>query len=44
MDSFGADFGQRVDLCVRIREILRNYPLGTSVFKELLQNADDADL
>ena len=41
--SFGSDFGQKVDLCVRIREILRNYPLGTSVFKELLQNADDAN-
>ena len=40
--EFGDDFGQKVDLCVRIREILRNYPLGTSVFKELLQNADDA--
>ena len=36
-DSFGSDFGQRVDLCVRIREILRNYPVGTSVFKELIQ-------
>lgn len=27
---------------VRIREILRNYPEGPSVLKELLQNADDA--
>lgn len=36
------DFGQKVDLCVRIREIIRNYPEGTSVLKELVQNADDA--
>lgn len=41
-DSFGTDFGQKIDLTVRIREILRNYPEGTSIFKELLQNADDA--
>ena len=40
--EFGSDFGQKVDLCVRIKEILRNYPVGTSVFKELIQNADDA--
>ena len=36
------DFGQKSDLCVRIREILRNYPEGLSILKELLQNADDA--
>ena len=40
--AFGDDFGQRVDLCVRIREITRGYPEGTSVLKELVQNADDA--
>lgn len=40
--SFGEDFGQRIDLCGRIREILRNYPEGTSILKELVQNADDA--
>ncbi|DBA01824.1 TPA: LOW QUALITY PROTEIN: hypothetical protein N0F65_002940 [Lagenidium giganteum] len=39
---FGDDFGQKIDLTVRIREILRNYPEGTSIFKELVQNADDA--
>jgi len=39
---FGDDFGQKVDLTARIREILRNYPEGTSIFKELVQNADDA--
>jgi hypothetical protein len=32
----------QVDLTARIREILRNYPEGTSIFKELVQNADDA--
>lgn len=38
----GEDFGQNIDLTVRIREILRNYPEGTSILKELVQNADDA--
>ncbi|CAM9577819.1 unnamed protein product [Choristocarpus tenellus] len=41
-DDFGEDFGQKIDLTVRIREILRNYPEGTSILKELVQNADDA--
>ncbi|KAF8378912.1 hypothetical protein HHK36_030261 [Tetracentron sinense] len=36
------DFGQRVDLTRRIREVLSNYPEGTTVLKELIQNADDA--
>lgn len=36
------DFGQKVDLTRRIREILENYPEGISVLKELIQNADDA--
>ncbi|KAL7096896.1 hypothetical protein ACP275_10G109500 [Erythranthe tilingii] len=36
------DFGQKVDLTRRIREILLNYPEGTTVLKELIQNADDA--
>ncbi|OQS05175.1 hypothetical protein THRCLA_02648, partial [Thraustotheca clavata] len=40
--EFGEDFGQKIDLTVRIREILRNYPEGTSVLKEMVQNADDA--
>jgi hypothetical protein len=31
------DFGQRVDLTARIREILINYPEGTSILKELVQ-------
>ena len=41
-EEFGTDFGQKVDLTARIREILRDYPEGTSIFKELVQNADDA--
>ena len=36
------DFGQRVDLTRRIREVLANYPEGTTVLRELIQNADDA--
>jgi sacsin len=40
--SLGDDFGQRLDLCVRLREILRTYVEGTSLLKELVQNADDA--
>uniref|UniRef100_A0A9I9DSX1 RING-type domain-containing protein n=1 Tax=Cucumis melo TaxID=3656 RepID=A0A9I9DSX1_CUCME len=36
------DFGQKVDLTRRIREVLLNYPEGTTVLKELVQNADDA--
>lgn len=39
---FGEDFGQKVDLTASIRNILRNYPEGTAVLKELVQNADDA--
>lgn len=31
------DFGQKVDLTARIREILINYPEGTSILKELIQ-------
>jgi sacsin len=40
--NFGTDFGQKVDLTASIRNILRNYPEGTAVLKELVQNADDA--
>ncbi|KAM3391279.1 hypothetical protein ACQJBY_012755 [Aegilops geniculata] len=46
MDPGGAtlleDFGQRVDLTRRIREVLANYPEGTTALRELIQNADDA--
>jgi sacsin len=40
--GFAEDFGQKVDLTQRIREVLANYPEGTTILKELLQNADDA--
>lgn len=40
--SFVEDFGQKVDLTQRIREVLANYPEGTTILKELIQNADDA--
>lgn len=40
--GFGEDFGQKVDLTASIRNILRNYPEGTAILKELVQNADDA--
>ena len=36
------DFGQKVDLTARIREVLAAYPDGSSILKELIQNADDA--
>ncbi|EFJ19830.1 hypothetical protein SELMODRAFT_152901 [Selaginella moellendorffii] len=36
------DFGQKVDLTQRIREVLLNYPEGTTILKEMIQNADDA--
>jgi sacsin len=32
-------FGQKVDLTARLREILQNYPEGTTILRELLQNA-----
>jgi sacsin len=35
-------YSQKVDLTVRIREILSHYPPGISVLKEFVQNADDA--
>jgi len=36
-----SDFGQKVDLCVRLRDVLVNYPEG-ALLKEMTQNADDA--
>ena len=35
------DFGQKVDVCRRIKEVLKNYEEG-SLLKEMVQNADDA--
>lgn len=41
-DALGMrDFGQKVDLCQRIRDVLTNYPEG-ALLKEHVQNADDA--
>jgi sacsin len=40
--DYAESFGQRVDLCARLREILGAYPEGTSILRELIQNADDA--
>jgi sacsin len=34
-------FGQKVDLCQRIRDVCTNYPEG-ALLKEMVQNADDA--
>lgn len=36
MESWSS-FGQRIDLAVRIRDILQDYPEGTNVLKELVQ-------
>ena len=38
----GDDFGQREDLCDRLNGILKKYPADVSIFKEFIQNADDA--
>ena len=38
----GVPFGQHEKLTQRIRNILKDYPRGITVLKELLQNADDA--
>jgi sacsin len=35
-------FRQEESLAVRLKGILSEYPPGVSIFKELLQNADDA--
>ena len=38
----GLDYGQCEDLCDRLNGILRGYHADTSIFKEFVQNADDA--
>ena len=40
--AFCDDFGQKIDLTARIREILVNYPPGSTIIKEFLQNAGNA--
>ena len=43
-DSFfhGSDYGQHEDLCDRINSLLDKYPNDTAMFKEFIQNAEDA--
>ena len=38
----GLEFGQHEDLCDRLSNILQGYHPDTSIFKEFVQNADDA--
>ena len=38
----GYEFGQHEPLIVRLRGLIRDYPEGLGIVKELLQNADDA--
>ena len=38
----GTDFGQHEELVDRLNGILKKYPADTSIFKEFIQNADDA--
>ncbi|XP_038066420.1 sacsin-like [Patiria miniata] len=42
LQGFAIDFGQSEQLTDRLKNILRSYPNVSDVFKELLQNADDA--
>ena len=43
-DSFfhGSDYGQHENLCDRINSLLDKYPNDTAMFKEFIQNAEDA--
>lgn len=41
---FGDDFGQKIDLTVRIREILRNYPGSSIQFVYNLQYVERYDV
>ena len=41
-DFDGDSFGQSSSLVPRLRELLSQYPAGTSTLREFLQNADDA--
>ena len=38
----GSDYGQREDLCDRINSLLDKYPNDSAIFKEFIQNAEDA--
>ena len=37
------DFGQEEPLAIRLQRIVENYPCDSGIFKELIQNADDAN-
>ena len=39
----GSDFGQREPLTTRLHNLVRSYPKGLGIFKEFIQNADDAE-
>jgi sacsin len=39
----GQTFGQYEPLTTRIRNLVRSYPKGLGIFKEFIQNADDAE-
>jgi hypothetical protein len=36
-------FGQKIATLDAIKAILADYPLGTSLFREFIQNSDDAE-
>ena len=38
----GSDYGQHEDLCDRINSLLDKYPNDSTIFKEFIQNAEDA--
>ena len=38
----GSDYGQHEDLCDRINSLLNKYPKDAAIFKEFIQNAEDA--
>lgn len=35
-------FGEKVDLTAILQSILERYPLGVGLFREIIQNSDDA--
>lgn len=37
-----SDFGEQVDLTANLASILRRYPFGIGLFREIIQNSDDA--
>jgi len=42
MQQFLSEFGQKVDVCDRIRNIVESYSNPLDLIKEALQNSDDA--